>query len=121
MPKSIRGMDTGDPSYLGAYFLFMKNRTFPCPSPSANLVGIKGSQEEMSNILLLSISRYLWCPGTGKQTHLVFPTISLSNDPENKRFPSAVKFRQGISRFDRAVHLLDKQNYFTIYHALQVF
>ena len=53
MPKSIYSVDTGDPSYLGAYFLFMKNRTFPCPSPSANLVGIRGNQEDMSNILLL--------------------------------------------------------------------
>ena len=62
-------MDTGDPSYLGAYFLFMQNRTLPCPSPSANLVGVRGNQEYVL-YSFFAYFRQLLCPGLGKQIYL---------------------------------------------------
>ena len=71
-------MDTGDLSYLGAYFLFMKNRTFPCPSPSANLVGVWEKQEGMSHILLLPVFRHLLCPESGKQTYTNQPFLQFT-------------------------------------------
>lgn len=103
-PKSIiTNMDTGDPSYLGANFLLIKNRTLPCPSPSANLVGIRGNQEEMSNLLILPIFRYLLCLGNGKQTFYICPITSAalisSNYPENRQIPTLGRHRYRVSLF----------------------
>ena len=70
-------MDTGDPSYLGAHFLFLKNRTFPCPSPSANLVGIRGIQEYVLYSFFTFFQHLLYL-GIGKQTYLNHPYSSIN-------------------------------------------
>ena len=50
-------MDTGDPNKWGEFLKSkIENRKLPFPSPSANLVGVGGVQEEM----LILLSAILW-------------------------------------------------------------